>query len=76
MAYKQRWNDLSPQTRRFLVVAGAIEATIKVAALIDMAGRPASQINGSKRLWAAAVIVINGFGVAPLSYFALGRKTS
>jgi hypothetical protein len=67
------WNDLSPGTRR-LITAGAIaEAGLKAAALIDLKRRPASQVRGSKRIWALAMIV-NSAGVIPLSYFAFGRR--
>lgn len=67
------WNDLSSGTRR-LITAGAIaEAGLKAAALIDLKRRPASQVRGSKRIWALAMIV-NSAGVIPLSYFVFGRR--
>jgi hypothetical protein len=66
-----RWSDLSVAQRRLLVTAAAGEAALKIAALIDIQRRPASQIRGPKALWRAAM-VINLFG--PLSYFAVGRK--
>lgn len=70
---KVRWRDLSPRTRRVIVTAGAIEGALKAAALIDLRRRPAEQIRGSKRAWAAAIILVNSAGVVPASYFLKGR---
>ena len=74
MAGKRRWDDLPPRTRRLLVVAGAVEGALKIAALVDLARRPSSQVRGSKAKWAAAVTLINSLGAAPLAYFAWGRR--
>jgi hypothetical protein len=71
---KRRWSDLSPRTRRLIVAGAAAEGSLKLAALIDIKRRPASQIRGSKWLWATAVVLINSFGGAPLLYFAFGRR--
>lgn len=68
-----RWTDLSPRTRWLLVGAAAAEAGLKAAALLDMRRRPASQIRGSKRVWASAMI-INSAGLIPISYFVFGRR--
>lgn len=71
----RRRNDLSPRTRWILTAAAAAEAGLKAAALLDMRRRPASQINGSKRAWALAMIV-NSAGLVPISYFVFGvRRT-
>jgi hypothetical protein len=70
----KKWSDLSKRTRGLLIVAAAAEASLKTAALIDLKRRPASEIRGPKWAWAAAVVVINSFGGAPLSYFAFGRR--
>jgi hypothetical protein len=74
MALKQRWSDLSPRTRKLLIVAGIAEASLKTAALIDIKRRPASDIRGSKWIWVPTVIAVNSFGAVPLSYFAFGRR--
>ena len=66
-----RWADLSQGQRRLLLAAAAAEASLKVAALIDIQRRPASEIRGPKALWRAAMVV-NLLG--PLSYFVVGRK--
>lgn len=71
---KTRWSDLSPRTRKLIMIGAAAEGSLKLAALIDIKRRPASQIRGSKWVWATAVVLINSFGGAPLSYFAFGRR--
>jgi hypothetical protein len=74
MAAKRQWSDLSRRSRRLIIVAAVAEASLKTAALIDIKRRPASQIRGSKWIWAATVVLVNSFGGAPLSYFAFGRR--
>lgn len=66
-----RWSDLSDRQRKLLVTAAACEASLKIAALIDIQRRPPGQIRGPKALWRAAMVV-NLLG--PLSYFLVGRK--
>jgi hypothetical protein len=74
MVTKKQWSDLSPRTRRLVAVTAVIEGILKLAALIDIKRRPASQIRGPKWLWATAVAVISSAGVLPISYFAFGRR--
>ena len=74
MAARKQWSDLSPRTRRLLNVAAVVEGILKLAALIDLKRRPASQIRGPKWLWATAVAVISSAGVLPISYFLFGRR--
>ena len=71
---RKRWNDLSPRTRRLIALASVIEGVLKVAALIDLARRPASAVRGSKARWAAAVALINSLGAVPIAYFVWGRR--
>jgi hypothetical protein len=71
---KKRWQDLSPKVRRFILIGGAVEAVLKVAALVDLARRPAEEVRGSKLRWAAAIIVINAAGAVPAAYFVRGRR--
>ena len=59
---RQRWSDLSARTRRLLITAAVADATLRVAALIDIKRRPASQIRGRKRVWVATVALINSAG--------------
>ena len=70
----RRWSDLSTRSRRLIIAAAVSESILKTAALVDIARRPASQIRGSKRIWAPVVVVVNSFGGAPLAYFAFGRR--
>ena len=71
---KKRWSELSPRTRRLIVIGGAFEGLLKTAALIDLAKRPANGIRGSKKRWAAAIVLINSVGAVPIGYLAYGRR--
>ena len=74
MATRKQWSDLSPRTRRLITITAVAEGILKVAALIDLKRRPASQIRGPKWLWATVVTVVSSAGVVPISYFVLGRR--
>jgi hypothetical protein len=74
MATRRQWSDLSGRTRGLLVAAAVIEGVLKLAALIDIKRRPASQIRGPRWLWAAAVAGISSAGIVPISYFVAGRR--
>ena len=71
---RRRWSDLDQRTRRLILFAGAAEAVLKVAALVDLVRRPAEQVRGSKWLWAVAVVLVNSVGVVPVAYFRFGRR--
>jgi hypothetical protein len=71
---ERRWSDLSERTRRLLVTAAVADAALRVAALVDIKRRPADQIRGGKRAWAAVVALVNSAGVVPISYFVFGRR--
>jgi hypothetical protein len=66
--------DLSPRTRRLLAITAVAEAILKLAALIDLKRRPASQVRGPKWVWVTVVTVVSSAGVVPISYFVLGRR--
>jgi hypothetical protein len=70
----QRWSDLSERNRKLIIAAGVVDVTLRIAALIDIKRRPASQIRGRKGLWAAVVAVVNSAGILPTSYFLFGRR--
>jgi hypothetical protein len=74
MAATRRWSDLSERRRRLLVAAAVAEGILKLAALIDIKRRPASQIRGQKWIWATVVAVVSSAGVVPVSYFVFGRR--
>ena len=71
---KKRWSELPASTRRIIVVVGALDSALKIAALADLTKRPASEVKGSKRTWAVALCVVNSAGVLPLVYFFHGRR--
>jgi hypothetical protein len=68
---KRSWSDLGPRARRAVVVLGAIEAVLTVAAQVDLARRPAALVSGSKARW-RLLIMVNLVG--PIAYFVLGRR--
>ncbi len=68
---RRAWSELSRGQQRGVIAVGATQLTLQSAALIDLARRPAREVNGDKRLWAAATFV-NWAG--PLAYFARGRR--
>lgn len=72
-ARARSWDELSPRSRRLLVILGIVEVILGVAAQIDISRRPPAQIRGSRRRW-RLVSMINFFG--PLAYFRYGRRPS
>ena len=76
MARKKRWNELSLRTRRLIIVTATFEGLLKIAALIDLARRPADEVRGYKAKWATAILLVNSAGTLPLYYFTRGRRTS
>ena len=68
-----RWSDLSPRSRELIIVGAVVEAGLKAAVLVDLKRLLASQVRGSKKVWAAAML-INSAGVLPLAYFTVGRR--
>ena len=74
MSARRKWSDLDPRVRRLIMVAGAIEGALKVAALVDLARRPSDGVRGSKARWATAVTLLNSLGAVPIAYFVWGRR--
>ena len=74
MATRKKWSDLSQRNQALIITAAVAEGGLKVAALIDIKRRPASQIRGRKGVWAAVVAIVNSAGVVPISYFVFGRR--
>ena len=71
MDRRKQWSDLSPQQQRSVIAAGVVQVLLAAAALLDLRRRPAEEVRGSKKLWAAATMV--NF-VGPLAYFLFGRR--
>jgi hypothetical protein len=74
MAARRQWSDLSERTRRLVTITAVAEGILKLAALIDLKRRPASQVRGRKWVWATLVTVVSSAGVVPISYFVFGRR--
>jgi hypothetical protein len=70
----KRWKDMSPRTRRFVIIVASIEGLLKIIALVDLARRPRSQVRGSKLGWAAAITFLNSAGAVPIAYLTRGRR--
>jgi hypothetical protein len=67
----RRWDELPPAGKALVMGLTAVQVSLAVSAWTDLATRPADQVNGSKRKW-AAVIAVNFVG--PLIYFRRGRR--
>lgn len=76
MVRKMRWDELDRRTRRLIIAAATVEGALKIAALVDLAGRRPDEVRGSKAKWAAALVVVNSAGALPVYYFARGRRSS
>lgn len=76
MAPKRCRSELSIRTRTLIIVAATFEGLLKIAALIDIAPRPADEIRESKAKWATDIVLVNSAGALPLYYFAQGRRPS
>lgn len=72
---KKRWSDLDPRVRQGLLLGGAFEGGLRVAALVDLVQRPQRDVNGSKAAWATALLLMNSGGVVPIAYLLRGRRT-
>ncbi|WP_375386862.1 hypothetical protein [uncultured Amnibacterium sp.] len=72
--WQERWNALDPRVRQALGVAGGVEAGLRIAALIELARLPAGAVRGSRPAWAAALLLVNSFGVLPLLFLLRGRR--
>jgi Phospholipase_D-nuclease N-terminal len=70
MSTKRRWRDLSPRQQAWVLALVSVQLSLAATAWVDLARRPASQVNGRKSVW-AAVIAVNFIG--PILYFRLGR---
>ena len=74
MPDKKRWSELSEGARRLVVLGAVFEGVLKIMALIDLKRRPASEIRGSKAIWATALVLVSSAGAVPIAYFVYGRR--
>ena len=68
---KRKFSELSQRQQRLILLGGALQLILQLAALVDLRGRSDEQVRGSKRLWRAASFV--NF-VGPIAYLVAGRK--
>ncbi|MFF1830234.1 PLDc N-terminal domain-containing protein [Paenarthrobacter sp. NPDC058040] len=71
MARKKTWRDMSTGQRVMVMISGAVNLALLIAAQRSLARTPEEQIRGNKVVWRAASF-INFFG--PVSYFLFGRR--
>lgn len=74
MARKFRWTDLSRAQRTTVAAVALADTALRAWALADLAGRPQSEIKGSKRAWAVALGVINSVGIVPAAHLEWARR--
>jgi hypothetical protein len=67
----RRWGELSTPQKLLIIALASVQLSLAGMAWADLAARPAEEINGSKRVW-AAIIAINFIG--PVLYFWRGRR--
>ena len=68
---KRRWQDLSDQQRRMVVVGAVVQLSLQFLALRDLRRRSAAEVRGPKWAW-VPLTSVNFFG--PIAYFVLGRR--
>jgi len=71
MSKRKQWKDFSPAAKAGAMLAGIIQISLLVSALVDIRRRPGDQVRGPK--WAWALVAFINF-VGPISYFLFGRK--
>jgi hypothetical protein len=67
----KKWSELNETQKTVVLTLISTQIALLLTALIDLRRRPATEINGSKRLWTALAFV-NFIG--PIAYFVWGRK--
>jgi hypothetical protein len=68
---KRKWSDLTALQKRTIVVGGALETVVTLAALRDLANRRSDEVRGPKAAWVLS-FVVQPFG--PIAYFAAARR--
>ena len=71
MALRRTWNEFSPAQQTALLTAACVQISLAATAWVDLARRPAAQVNGPKPVW-AAVIAVDFVG--PIAYFVKGVR--
>ena len=68
---RRQWSDLGTRQKQALVAVAVVETVLTVAALVDLARRPADDVRGPKAAWVAGAFVQP---VGPIAYFLVGRR--
>lgn len=71
---RKRWRDLDPRVQQAIVAGAALDAGLKIAALIDLAKQPRESVRGSKVVWGFALAAVNSGGLLPIVYLLRGRR--
>ncbi len=71
MYKNKRWHELTSPQKIAIILLGAIQISLLIAALWDIRHRSTDEIKGSKAAW-AMVSLVNFIG--PMAYFSFGRK--
>lgn len=74
MSKPQQSKDLPKPARALLGAAGVVDAALRVYCLIDIAKRPADEVNGPKVAWIPALALVSSLGALPAAYLLWGRK--
>jgi hypothetical protein len=68
---RRRWADMSSLQKAGNILMAVAEIATVAMALLDIRRRPASEINGSKRVWSMTALIQP---IGPVIYFIFGRK--
>ena len=68
------WSQLSAGQRTTILTVGAVDAGLRVWALVDLARRPRPLVRGPKWLWATGLCLVSSGGVLPGAYLLAGRE--
>ncbi|MGN5240154.1 MULTISPECIES: PLDc N-terminal domain-containing protein [unclassified Rhodococcus (in: high G+C Gram-positive bacteria)] len=68
---KKKFADLKPWQKVLVCTLASVQISLAATAWVDLARRPAEEVDGSKLKW-ALIIAVNFVG--PLSYFRTGRR--
>jgi Phospholipase_D-nuclease N-terminal len=69
---RTRWSELGGTARGAIIILGAVQLGLQVAALRDLHRRSDRQVRGRRPVW-VAVSFVNFVG--PVVYFLAGRRT-
>ena len=68
------WNRLSTNLQTAILTVGAVDAALRVWALVDLMRRSGAEVRGPKWLWATGLSLVSSAGALPAAYLPLGRQ--